>query len=102
MGRSSFVERVVGDFEQTHGGVPVEIHRFILDEALVSDEEWEAGLREERIDEDAVREILLTSLEHSAQIAQAAGSTQLDVESASEGFHVVVESKGCAYPFLLC
>lgn len=102
MGRGDFVARVVSEFEEAHGGVPGEIHQYILDEALVPDDEWEAGLREERFDEVEVRSILLDSLEQSAQIARTAGSVQLDVASAHQGFHLVVENRGCPYPFIFC
>lgn len=114
-GRAAFVDAVLNDFvERTGTSVADTVREFILDDVLVPDEQWDAALRDERLDTGQVYEILTEALSVSAdrteqsrpdaaQEPAAETAAVADRSLAAGAFRDVIEGRWhCPFPFIFC
>jgi hypothetical protein len=75
---------------------------FILQNVLVSDQEWARGWREQRFSPGLVRAKIEGSLELAADRAEDAGARVIDLPLAEAVYLEARESGGCVFPVRKC
>ena len=101
IGRDEFVEKLVNDFENRRIGVETEVVGYILDDVLVPEDQWRAGIEMRRFDLDVVRKLMEESLDAAADIAMTRERIVIDRELAERTFYDTIHGR-CAVPFLIC
>jgi hypothetical protein len=101
IGRGEFVEKLVNDFENRRMGVEAEVVGYILNDVLVPENQWRAGIEMGRFDLDVVRGLMEESLDAAADIAMTRERIVIDRELAERTFYDTIHGR-CAVPFLIC
>jgi hypothetical protein len=103
LGRGDFIEGIISDFETRRVGVERPVVGYILNEVLAPEDEWRAGIENDRFDLERVRALITESLEHAASVAERRDRIVIDEPLARASFMAVIhERNNCAFPFLIC
>ena len=99
-GKGEFVERIVSEFERRHVGVDEDALSWIVNQALVPDQQWDEALKAGNLDLPATAEILWEMLEEAESVMKAAGEYTIREPHAKQAFDVVVRRRRrCPFPF---
>jgi hypothetical protein len=99
-GRSTFVDYTINDFNQSSPmSVSDEVRAYILEEVLRPDDEWEAGIRAERIDPEKTHRILTDSFHEAKEHVQ---DQDVGSEVRSVFYEVIYNRWRCPFPFHFC